>query len=299
MGVSGDHFERRGGLTRANAGPGTTGEIFEAKQANAGHEEKEVLGHRWLLLRHGQTNFNAEGIVQGSSDTSRLSEEGTRQARAVGQYLGKLHIDRVYVSPLARAQQTLAQAEESAGKQFADKRVVIDDLREVDLHEWEGLYKSKIKATWPDAYRLWRGNNPGEFRLDSGKYPIRDLWKRADGVWKQVLEEAAAEGGGREPLLGTKTSLLTGHNGINQALFATALGLSEEAFRKFEFPNCGVMEVVWNPGDDKARMWRWLYPTRTAWKTVEETCNELSRLTDSESGESDTSSSSPGSTCTD
>ena len=268
-----DRFERRVSRTCcaavAAADGGKEGVMSEAP------EDNEVLGHRWLLVRHGQTNYNAEGIVQGSSDTSRLSAEGIEQARQLGTFLATLQIDQVYVSPLARAQQTLQQAEKVAGQQFgAGKAQVIKDLREVDLHEWEGLYKEQIKQLWPDIYSQWRGDRPRDFRLESGKYPIRELWSRAVGVWQQILEAAAAEQG-PQPLLGKKSSLLTGHNGINQALLASALGLSEESFRKFEFPNCGVAEVVWNPGEERARMWHWLYPTRTAWKTVDETRAEL------------------------
>jgi broad specificity phosphatase PhoE len=294
--VSNDHFERRGGITRARAvSPEMAHEKAEDEaQQLAAHQsgQREVLGHRWLLMRHGQTNYNADGRVQGSSDMSRLSDEGRRQAQAVGRFLAHLQIDSVYVSPLTRAQETLEQAEEVAGKAFAESKVVIDDLREVDLHEWEGLYKKKIKETWPDIYNQWRGGNPAGFRLESGKYPIRDLWKRASGVWKQLLTEASGRDGA-ERLLGNKTSLLTGHNGVNQALFATAFGLSEEAFRQFEFPNCGVMELVWNPAEDRAREWRWIYPSRTEWKTMEETKLDLSNVpsASSEGGESESAES--------
>ena len=56
------------------------------------------------------------------------------------------------------------------------------------------------------------------------------------------------------------------------------MGLPEEAFRKFEFPNCGVAEVIWNPGEQLARMWRWVYPTPSPWKAVEETRLEIQDL---------------------
>ena len=291
-----DGFERRLSAVPALECKDSTalsgGETRHGKQ-----DEEEVLGHRWLLLRHGQTNFNADGRVQGSSDASRLSDEGQRQARAVGAFLKTLEIDKVYVSPLARAKQTLQHAEDVAGKQFASSKAVIDDLREVDLHEWEGLYKQKIRQQWPEIYSQWRGDNPADFRLESGAYPIRELWERASGVWQQILDEAAAEGGGDMPLLGTRTSLLTGHNGINQALLAVALGLGCEYFRKLEFPNCGVVEVVWNPGEETARMWRWVYPEPTAWKTVADTVRDASCVSDTDSGED--ASSALSSPCTD
>jgi broad specificity phosphatase PhoE len=305
MVVSKDHFERKSssGTSRCASTmsapenqPGAQSATMSIEDS-AGVADSEVLGHRWLLLRHGQTDFNAAGRVQGSSDSSRLSPEGVEQARAVGRFLAKLPIDRVYVSPLTRAQETLERAEEVAGRTFADSKAVINDLREVDLHEWEGLYKQKIKEKWPGIYEQWRGDSPGDFRLESGAYPIRDLWARASRVWEQLLQEAGAEEGAESlALLGTKSTLVTGHNGINQALLARALGLSEEAFRKFEFPNCGVVELVWNPGEDKARMWRWLYPERGAWKSVAETCSEWSSVTDTDA-ETECGSQSSGRSC--
>ena len=86
--VSNDHFERRGGITRARAvSPEMAHEKAEDEaQQLAAHQsgQREVLGHRWLLMRHGQTNYNADGRVQGSSDKSRLTDEGRRQVQAIG-----------------------------------------------------------------------------------------------------------------------------------------------------------------------------------------------------------------------
>ena len=274
MRVPGDHHRYTGGrevfMKQFTATSTLYGREKEGDDGNMRKEDSEVLGFRWLLLRHGQTDYNAAGRVQGSSDTSRLSEEGQMQAREVGKFLGTLNIDYVYVSPLSRAQDTLKEAEEAAGKTFADTKVVVNDLREVDLHEWEGLYKKAIKEQWPDTYELWRGKNPEEMQLASGRYPIRDLWQRAAAVWGQLLADAASHQG-TGGMARKRTTLITGHNGINQALLATALGLPEKAFRKFEFPNCGVVEIVWKPGQERACMWRYLYPTVSEWMTTQET----------------------------
>ena len=61
------------------------------------------------LLRHGQTEFNAQGRLQGHVD-SNLTEKGVNQARAMGRALSRLIDDptewRIAVSPLGRAQAT-------------------------------------------------------------------------------------------------------------------------------------------------------------------------------------------------
>ena len=43
-----------------------------------------ACAHRYLIVRHGETNHNAAGIIQGSSDISRLTERGLQQAQAAG-----------------------------------------------------------------------------------------------------------------------------------------------------------------------------------------------------------------------
>ena len=98
-------------------------------------------GHRFLFLRHGKTNYNAEGRIQGSTDFSRLTEEGEAQASSVGRILSDIHIDSVFVSPLTRARMTLELAAAGSGRNLSDSAMVLDDLREVDLHEWEGMLK--------------------------------------------------------------------------------------------------------------------------------------------------------------
>ena len=91
----------------------------------------------------------------------------------------------------------------------------------MDLGEWEGLYKKQIKEHWPEIYGQWRGDRPAEFRLLSGRFPIRDVWQRAEAVWARVLGDADAAGkarGGQRGPHGDPVTLVTGHNGINQAL---------------------------------------------------------------------------------
>ena len=58
-----------------------------------------------LLIRHGQDEDNAKGILNGRRNTA-LTKFGIRQASAAAQELKKYDIDIIYASPLARAYQT-------------------------------------------------------------------------------------------------------------------------------------------------------------------------------------------------
>ncbi len=100
-----------------------------------------------LLLRHGQSEWNAAGRWQGAAD-SPLTHLGRTQARETGSLLRSLGIDfsALWSSDLQRAAETalLIGTELGLGGQKVDAR-----LRESEAGEWQGLTQSEIEAQWP------------------------------------------------------------------------------------------------------------------------------------------------------
>ena len=87
-----------------------------------------------LLVRHGETDWNAEGKLQGHTDRP-LNDYGRRQAQALADRLAGESIDALYASDLSRARETA----EILGAKL-DLAVVVDpDLREKNWGNWEGL----------------------------------------------------------------------------------------------------------------------------------------------------------------
>src|SRR5262252_2076150 len=87
-----------------------------------------------LLVRHGETDWNAEGRLQGHTDRP-LSDFGRRQARALADELAGDSIVAVYASDLSRARETAEIVAAQLGLEVAlDPR-----LREKDWGTWEGL----------------------------------------------------------------------------------------------------------------------------------------------------------------
>ena len=112
---------------------------------------------RFLVLRHGQTDHNRDGIIQGSSDVSRLSDRGRTQAREVGAALARLgdvRVARTFLSPLARAQQTHEIL--LLDRPDLPTPTTLDGLREIDLGSWEGRAKAELRAEQPDVYAAWQ-----------------------------------------------------------------------------------------------------------------------------------------------
>jgi broad specificity phosphatase PhoE len=213
-----------------------------------------VHASRFVIMRHGETNHNSLGIIQGSSDVSRLTEQGLEQARSAGVALAGLadiSINRVFVSPLTRAQQTLDACAGTYSSFFFSSRppaTVVPELREIDLGSWEGQDKKILKANCPDAYAAWQ-RAPLAFEIDGGTLPIVDLWARAAVAWEKMHEEADGDE--------DSAVLVVTHNALGQALLCTALELDETHFRKHEFANCAALEIDWPRDRPKARGWRW------------------------------------------
>jgi 2,3-bisphosphoglycerate-dependent phosphoglycerate mutase len=87
-----------------------------------------------LLVRHGETDWNAAGRLQGHTDRP-LSDFGRRQAKQLAEELVNEPLDAIYASDLARARETA----EIAGERLGLPVVVDPDLREKDWGNWEGL----------------------------------------------------------------------------------------------------------------------------------------------------------------
>jgi len=87
-----------------------------------------------LLVRHGETDWNAEGRLQGHTDRP-LSDFGRRQAHELAEELDDEELEAIYSSDLARARETA----EIVGRKLGLPNVPEPDLREKDWGTWEGL----------------------------------------------------------------------------------------------------------------------------------------------------------------
>jgi len=156
---------------------------------------------RILLLRHGQSTWNAESRWQGWADAP-LSEEGLAQAREMGELLaaGGPQFTRVVSSDLARSADTARAIADVLG---LDEVTVEPDLRERDVGDWSGRTTEEIDIIWPGAVAAWRAG-----RLDRPPGGEPEPAFRARIV--RAAERLAAEPGG--PLL-----VIT-HGGVIRAI---------------------------------------------------------------------------------
>ena len=121
---------------------------------------------RLVMLRHGQTEWNAENRMQGQLDTE-LSELGRDQAVAAAEVLAKRQPLLIVSSDLRRAYDTAVVLAERTGSPL----VVDARLRETNLGDWQGMTHSEVDAVAPGARVAWRNDatwapHGGESRVD-------------------------------------------------------------------------------------------------------------------------------------
>jgi len=147
-----------------------------------------------LIVRHGQSEWNALGRWQGQADPP-LTEVGENQAKKATNKLGLF--DSIVASPLQRAKNTASIISEITGVGPVTTEV---DLMERDAGPWQGLTRIEIEKGWPGF-------------LDSGQRPDgyesnRDLLLRIFAVLRKISESSRI----------SDSILIVSHAGIVHAL---------------------------------------------------------------------------------
>lgn len=209
---------------------------------------------RVILIRHGRSTFNELQLYQGSSDASRLTEQGHQAAHQVGQFLMTEAIDAIYTSPLQRVQQTADTLLQSISASFSPPLEIHPSLREIEMGAWEGRSFKEVQQTEAEAYQCWK-QRPHQFRLElpqatsagvssstatvavrTHSYPVLDLYDRAQRFWQEILPRHRGQ-----------TIAIVSHGGTNRALISTAIGLAPARFHSLQQSNCGL-SILQFPG---------------------------------------------------
>ena len=178
---------------------------------------------RLILIRHGESEGNASGVIQGRMDFG-LSPTGVLQAHATAHYLAALEIDRVVTSPLRRAADT---AETIAGP-LGRVVVPMPELMEYDIGEASGLSSAGLRQRFPGVFAAYTSGRRPEFPGEEGR-----------GMFQARLEKALdafrAMGG---------TTVAVAHGGVISSLCHMVVGLDIHRPGAFHVGNCSVTEVI-------------------------------------------------------
>lgn len=175
-----------------------------------------------LLLRHGESEGNAGGRIQGSSDEG-LTDLGRRQADAAGRRLSRAGAAALYSSTLLRARDTAAIVAAHTGHEAVP---AIPDLREYGFGEAEGMRWDEARERYGLDGRNWgSGRIPGEERMSA----FRD---RVHAAIEELARRHASD-----------VAVAVTHGGVVGAIVSRLLGLGDDEHASIHSANCGITEL--------------------------------------------------------
>jgi probable phosphoglycerate mutase len=185
------------------------------------------MAHAVVLARHGETEWSLSGRHTGKTDLP-LTEEGRRQAMALGPRLRTWTFSLVLTSPLQRALETCRLAG------YGDQAQVRPDLVEWDYGRYEGLTSTQIEEIQPN-WSLWRDGGPGGEKA-------ADVGRRADRV---IAEVRGVEG----------DTLIFAHGHVLRVLASRWLGEPPEGGRHYALQTATLSVLTYEHADPVIRHW--------------------------------------------
>lgn len=134
-----------------------------------------------ILVRHGQTDWNKSGRIQGGLDIP-LNEAGRIEAVKLARQLSKTHIDAIYSSKLSRSWETAAEIAKHHNLHVGN----LAELNELNQGLWQGLLIDEIKKRYKKQYILWNAN-PLSVRPPKGE-TIEEAYQRATSATMKIVK---------------------------------------------------------------------------------------------------------------
>ena len=189
------------------------------------------------LVRHGETEWNAERRIQGQIDIG-LNETGQRQAVAAGRWLKQAGIGALYSSDLKRAW-TTAQA---IGAELGLAPISVPEMRERRYGVFEGLTYDEAKANHPEGYAAFEGRN-ADYDFENGE-SLHVMFERVTGKLKELAERHPGE-----------ILAIVLHGGVLDIINRFVRGNSLEMPRDFLIPNAGINWIATVDGKWSLNTW--------------------------------------------
>ena len=183
---------------------------------------------RIILIRHGETEWNREGRIQGYHGDSRLTENGRAQAQKLAARLASEEVGALYSSDSERARQTAAPIVAVL------RMVAVYDtaLRERNYGEFEGWTYADLERERPEAYSKFRSRDPGYAPPggESGaQFSARIL---------AALERVAKSAAGRQAAVVT-------HGGVLGVIHRHVNGAAPDSRRDYSLHNASINRLLY------------------------------------------------------
>lgn len=188
-----------------------------------------------FFIRHGETDNNKAGIIQGRSIDASINEVGKKQAEAIKKALRSYDIHRVVASGLRRTHETVQPIAQERG-------LVIEkysELDEINFGILEGQSFKEIKGDVLEVQEQWKSGNV-QFAPRNGESP-QEAFNRANAKVRDVLEATENE-----------NIVFMIHGRLTRILLSEWLGYGLKNMHKIEHQNGAINFLNWKRGSFEA-----------------------------------------------
>ena len=178
----------------------------------------------FLLVRHGETEWNREERFRGRTDLA-LTPRGRSQADAAARAIARRwpHVTAVYSSGLRRAMDTARPVARRLG---VDVRAH-PGLMDADYGDWQGKTPVEARRLYPDAFALWLSNPL------AARFPGGESLADAQARFLAMVDELAA-------VYPDQTLALVSHVAVSRAALCALLGCGSAAFWRLDLRPASV-----------------------------------------------------------
>lgn len=178
------------------------------------------------LIRHGQTDWNVAGRIQGSHD-SELNENGLNQAKILGLKILQDNIvfSEIYSSTQKRAFKTAEIISGITNKPYK----TLEGLEEINLGEWEGLTWEEAERNYPDDYKEWYQNRRYARAPKGESYD--EMLERVLTALHSVME------------MSKNSAAVVTHGGVIMCLQCYISNTPFQEMRRFKAENTSILEI--------------------------------------------------------
>jgi broad specificity phosphatase PhoE len=133
---------------------------------------------KFILVRHGETEWNKLGRFQGHTDIS-LNERGFSQAKETANAAAEWGHCAIYSSPLIRTVQVAEEIAKVTSMAVSKQ----PGLKELGLGDLEGVTGEEMRDKWPEVFSVW-GSNPEKVSMPNGE----SLAQLRERCWQAILD---------------------------------------------------------------------------------------------------------------
>ncbi len=190
-----------------------------------------------IVIRHAETDHNANGIAQGHLDVP-LNETGRKQAAALSERLEGIGAAKIYSSDLERSMNTAKPTSQKANREIAlDER-----LRERHMGIFQGVYHKEAPELFPEVYAQFQAFDP-DYVVPEGE-SMRQFYKRSLIAFTEIARAHQGE----------KVLVFT-HGGNLGVLLRETLALPIASKRKYSCDNTSVSRFHYEKNEWKLKSW--------------------------------------------